>query len=356
MRLVRLTVALLAFAVPSLAQQSLPDPATYQPASDAEAVRLEKAWLHSGNFRCIAWAAELIAMDGRRELVPDLIGQLDISADDHSSNTALYAVLDALIQLRARVPAQRLTKLPAWCVVQKVILLATASDNRTLLMATLKEATDPLVWLAAANVLAEDPQPEFASLLLSAFHVVAQIVVVMPGEYGYGIGGGCGGSWGLGVTDPSWPDVNSYGLSLTKGNLFTAGVHPVRYYAFDPNTPRDGFDCSSLSKDQFIPGLLAEVARIPAVELRLTANLNQQIVYLGTDSYLANVRALLLSLNDDFQRLLSSYVRLGFLTSVEVSAMRLPVELSIEDRRTPTSPPLPPPPEFDYLDVRMSSK
>jgi hypothetical protein len=339
-----------------MGQQSLPNPATYSPASDAEAARLEKAWLHSGDPRLVAWAAELIANDARRDLIPDLIDRLNLPENDATrSGSALQAIVDALIQLGARVPADRVMKLPSWCITQQVILLARSPDSREPLMKIFEEAADPLVWLAAADLLAVEPKPDFARTLLSDFHVVATFVVMMPGD-GYGFGGGCGGSVGCGGDDPGWPAINSYGLSLAKGTLFTSGVHPVRYYTFPLGKPRGQFDCSSVSRDQFIPGLLAQVARIPASELRLESGLNEQITYLGTDSYLANVRAFLLPLNEDFQQLLTSYVRLGFLSSSEADTMQLPVDLTIEDRRAPPSPPLPPLSpilEFAFLAVNI---
>ncbi len=355
MPVLKITIALLALAVPCLAQQSLPDPATYMPGSNAEATRLEKAWLSSGNPRDVAWASELIAQEGRREMAPDLIAQLDSRATAYQNQPALFAVLDALIQLGARVPSGPLANLPSWCFAHKVILLARTPDNREPLMTIFRAESNALVWLAAADLLAEDPHLDFARLLLADLHVEVNVAVVVPGISG-GIGGGCGGSYGHGVEGSGWPQMNSYGLSLTKGTIFAGGVHPVRYYTFDYNTGHPDFNCSSATKGDFIPGLLSQVARISASELRLATHVQQAITYRGIDSYLANVLALLSPLNEDFQRLLRAYERLGYLSPVEAQTIRLPVDLTIEDRRFMSSPPLPPLPEFDFLEVRMRSK
>jgi hypothetical protein len=353
MRLLGGAVVVIACVGLCRAQQPLPDPATYQPTSQAEAARLQKGWLHSGDPRLIAWAAELIAGDARRALIPDLIARLDVPGDvSVDMKTALRAVADALIQLQAQVPANLVMKLPSWYATQQIILLAKSPDRYELLMRFFG-TSNGFQWLAAANLLAAKPGPDFAMALLRDFHIEASFLVISPGM-GYGGGGaGCGGDWAMGLPNPGWPPINYYELSLKKGALFTPGVHPVRYYPYQSGGERE-LECSSTEKDQFIPGLLAQVCQIPIHELRLAARINETIVYRGAESYLANLRAILAPLDMDFQRVLNSYGRLSFLTPSEASALRLPVDIAITDRRDPSNQELPPPPEeFAFLALKV---
>jgi hypothetical protein len=208
-------------------------------------------------------------------------------------------------------------KLPYWSTPQQLILLADSPDGRDPLMRMFERATVPLEWLAAANLIAESPTVDFARSLLNDLKIQLFVEVITPGMAAGGIGGGCGGSWGDGSRGADWPAINQYALSLTKGTLFTSGVHPVRYYAFQSYKDREPIDCASTSKYRFLPGLLAEVSRIPFNELRLQSRIAETVVYRGRDSYLANMRMILAPLNDDFRRLVASYVRLGFLSASE---------------------------------------
>ncbi len=209
----------------------------------------------------------------------------------------------------------------------------------------------PLEWLAAANLIAEAPTADFARGLLNDFKIQLSVEVITPGMAAGGSGGGCGGSWGDVTRDADWPSINQYALSLTKGTVFTSGVHPVRYYAFYSNKDREPIDCASTSKDRFLPGLLAQVSRIPINELRLQSRITETVVYRGRDSYLANLSMILAPLNDGFRRLVASYVRLGFLTRSEAGAVRLPIYLKIMDGRKPGDPQLPTIPEYGFLRI-----
>jgi len=63
-------------------------------------------------------------------------------------------------------------------------------------------------------------------------------------------------------------------------------VRPVYYYSLDFVSGHPEFDCSSAAKDEFIPALLSQIARIPASRFRLAAAVNEQIIYRSEDSYL----------------------------------------------------------------------
>jgi hypothetical protein len=345
---------LLTFAVPCLAQQSLPDPATNRPTDDAEAERLEKAWLHSGDSHQIAWAAELIARDDRRGLIPDLIEQLK-PFPSSLIGTALQAIADSLIRLHAEVPAERVMYLPSTWTAEQMILLTWSPDNRPTLLKIFENSEMPVVWLAAANLLAEKPQSDFVKSLLKSFRVVARFRVTVPGKwlrddqehYGQSI------TYAYGPPDSAGPPTAKYGLSLTKGTVFAPGAHPVRYYTYEILGEIPWYYLlPHVSATDFIPGLLAQMAQIPEKELRLSAEVREDIVYRGPDEYLGKIKAILSPLDEDFARILRSYVQLGLLTAAEAKSVKLPVDLTISDLRTSRIAPLPPPPKFQFLALK----
>lgn len=329
--------------------QALPDPASYHPLNDDEAKRLETAWLHSGDSRQIAWAAELIARDERRDLIPDLVQQLSNSAEDRWS---LQAIADALIQLQAQVPAQQVVNLPADFIAQRIILLARSQNNREALLGIFRTSEIPLVWLAAANLLADKTPSDIAKPLLTALHVEADMRVLTPGKWDTTSRPIIGRAWeGLGgLPKPMWPRVNNYALSLTKGAIIASGVHSVRYYPY-PSTDPDwtGTTDPTISTDDFVPGLLAQLAQIPASELHLQAKMEEDIVFRGTAEYSAKITELLSSLDEDFARILKSYIQHGFLTTAEAKTIKAPVDFTVVDYRTSANPPLPMPRKFTFL-------
>jgi hypothetical protein len=99
-------------------QEPLPDPATYRPDSSEEAVRLEKAWIHSSDPRLVAWGGYLIVTESRRELIPELIEWLGAIENigrplvtDWEGYHVPNALVEALIRLDARVPVDLVMQL-----------------------------------------------------------------------------------------------------------------------------------------------------------------------------------------------------------------------------------------------------
>ncbi len=81
-----------------------------------------------------------------------------------------------------------------------------------------------------------------------------------------------------------------------------------------------------------------------------------EIAYRGTGSYLADLYGFLSPINEDYERLISAYVWLGFLKPDEAISTTLPVDLTITDLRHSPGSPLPPPLEYPSLALRIQNK
>jgi hypothetical protein len=96
--------------------QSLPhsDPAAIVESQGNQSGQLAPAWLASGDARLRAWGAYLVLRDRRHELVPRLVELANaysvktgpLGATDRDEHDAMLSVLDAVIQLEGRIPAE----------------------------------------------------------------------------------------------------------------------------------------------------------------------------------------------------------------------------------------------------------
>jgi hypothetical protein len=120
--------------------------------------------LASDDPKEVAWGAYLAAQNQRRAVVPLLQERLTaLSATNSSSLPTALAILDALVQLDAKLPAQDLGSWIDRCPVQTLILLANASSGRDEVLLSMLESTSGFRWYAAANPLLMTKPPGFAA-------------------------------------------------------------------------------------------------------------------------------------------------------------------------------------------------
>lgn len=228
------------FATVAIAFAQRPSAVDLEQLSSADALALAPDWLRHGDPQQRAWAAYWIERDRQEEEVPQLLDALasyQASTQAGSSgwsdeDSALLAVLDALIQLNADVSPDSAEALYAKFPVQALILLARSpEDARDALLRILDETQSRIDWLAAADLLATDPPAGFAARLLKQISIHATIQVLSPGqgELGSGWGSSCGESLGDGPRR-DWPSVGAYRLAAhqsASSELLAAGENPV---------------------------------------------------------------------------------------------------------------------------------
>jgi hypothetical protein len=211
-----------------LAQQPVITPET--PVNSA----ILQQWLHSGDPRLVAWAADFARRTHDAEVIQQMPALLEhwtilpLAATDESEaaqRRAILAVLDALIQENAHVPTSGIQAVAEFFPAQAAILISRLpiSESRPTLYTWFGGGVGgwsarPLARIASM-MLAKDPEPSFVAIVLAGCEENLTISVIPGGVgpgFGYGSSRGCGGS---GPGDlPGWPELYNYYLTEDSSN------------------------------------------------------------------------------------------------------------------------------------------
>lgn len=193
-------------------------------------------WLHSGDPRLIAWAADFTRRIPDPKILaemPDLLVHWNMPPAYGGDETqiaqrrAIFAILDALIQTNAVVPIPAINAIAPNFPVQAAILISPhpLAESRATLDDWTLGSTGPLAKLLAriaSMMLAKDPKGSqsiwnrdlvgFVANVVAASEVELRVTISSTNtvEEG-GISGGCGDSFGHNVS-PGWPVVYAYDL------------------------------------------------------------------------------------------------------------------------------------------------
>ena len=213
------------------ARDSEKDPAI-TPEMQVDRVTLRQ-WLHSGDPRLAAWAADFARRNHDAQILAELPSWLEkwplpLGDGGGRSVSAATAALDALIQENAQVPVSTIVAIAPRFPAQAAILISRLplSESRSALGDwTLNNGggwSSGTLARVAFMMLAKDPELKGAPSRES-FGVVArtvadsenkiQIMVRPPGSIGGGSGGSafCGDSLGATTVD-GWPRIYAYDL------------------------------------------------------------------------------------------------------------------------------------------------
>ncbi|WP_162539193.1 hypothetical protein [Granulicella sp. WH15] len=197
-------------------------------------------WLHSGDPRLIAWAADFARRTHDAKIVSEMPALLEhwvdpkaLSGDESEAaqRRAIEAVLDTLIQENTQVPASAITAIAASFPAQAAILIGRLPVSESL--ATLRGWTYGTTggWFGftlariAAMMLAKNPglsrdffwvrdrgDVGFVASVVAASEEEVHITVSSSNEQPrIGTGNACGDSWPHPLT-PGWPQVYAYDL------------------------------------------------------------------------------------------------------------------------------------------------
>ena len=191
--------------------------------------------LSSADARTIAWGAFSAGAYQRVEAIPRLEQLLEspppIGLDEERA--VVDVVMDALIQLNARVPARLVVPYVQRRPVQAFVLLSRASDREGVLLELLPQLSG-MPWFAAANILLEDRSAGLAEHLIRT--VKLRLTVHLTDTEGGGLGVGGGGFMGIGCgvgqDPPGYPPHAEYRFAFgpQRGLIVLApGPRPVYY-------------------------------------------------------------------------------------------------------------------------------
>ena len=184
--------------------------ATPVPFEDA-ALQVE-GQLNSTNVRTIAWVAYNAGAYQVEGAIPARQHLLESALPASVSERWAFrdVVLDALVQLNARLPAGLLAETVRDRPVQSLVLLANAIDAEPVLL-NLLDLTSGFRWFAAADLLLQRRTPGLAAHLLTTLKLHLVMTVFDPGRsFGRGSGAGPGIGCGVGQNPAGFPPHAHY--------------------------------------------------------------------------------------------------------------------------------------------------
>ena len=318
----------------------------------AETDKLIREWLPNGSPVQQAWAAYWIGRDHWYEEIPkllDLASALQAHSGTGSSNGTdndllLAAVLDALIQLHGDVPKANSEALYPEFPVQALVLLSRTSDDaRDALSKIMDSATQPITWLAAADLLAADPPAGFTARLVKAITIHMTIELLSPGQGG--IGRGEGGSCGEGSNTArgGWPPAGLYYLSLhdsPTSALLADGENPVYVRRVDPeqdapeHCAEDMFlDIAGLPRD-----LVGQLLGLKKEQFALQLNPSLDLTWSTRQAYVDAADEFVQKQRDALQQTVAALEAQGLLTGVEAESNRPSLGVAVLDLRREKAP------------------
>jgi hypothetical protein len=358
-----LVTVFVALSTSLLAAQQPPgsDPVLLLRADEQQRTRWATEWLRSGDQRQVAWGAWLARQDHQTALIPVLIEKVEQYQPTNESQStegerhdALLVVLDALIDLGARVPVQAARKLyPEFAAQSLILLIHSQADAQSALLDIFQNARANWNWLAAGKVLVKTRPAGFASLLVSRFTQHITVSVFDPGVGG-GIGGG-GSECGFSLRAPKegWPPVGLYLLTQfpermprLSATLLIGGDTAVYYWRTEPgnydNPPDAPGACDDGNRDRYRAQYLARLMDPTFPRISPDAYPQVYIEWRSETDYRQRLLAAVEEQRAEFRRVLAALQDPGrALNPAEAAILKPRLEVVIRDGRTDRSIPLP---------------
>ncbi len=347
------------------------DPAAIVQSQESQSGQFASTWLASADARVLAWGAYVALRDRRHELLPQLVGLAKaytvktgpLGGRDRDEHDAMLSVLDAVIQLEGRIPAEASETLYPEFPVQSLILLShsdrTADDF--LLKIFREESKSTRAWLAAGNLLMNRTQcswpaancrlkvPGFASAVLGGLTVNAEISVVDqgrdPARRPMGVGGSC--PFGLPGPQTGWPPVGNYYADdgYPAPVLMVSGADPSFYFRSvagpDPDRARSEIcpwptGVRNTLREHLLARLVGESPEVPSVR----SFVRDAITWRSDRQFLNDLQSFVDRQQHLFIAISGKLTDAGLLSDQESASTRPGLEVQVYDDRVRKLPAL----------------
>ncbi|HKY22070.1 MAG TPA: hypothetical protein VJM31_12715 [Vicinamibacterales bacterium] len=328
----------------------LPAPCSAQSDVQAQSDVAERArrQLRSGEPRSMAWGAFHASAYQVTEVIPDLIAALETSAvEGFEQSATIDALLDAAVQLDAKVPASALVRYWERWPVQTSILFAKATNDRDAVILDLLRTASGFRWYALANLLLHSKPPGFAAQLFDKLDFRLTVTVSEEGNKVSGHGAGFSSlevSDGIGVSPDGYPPTARYRFELgPRAGYIVVSVGPTTVYYTRSVSAAKQFAVSDASIDgpdaterlRYVEALVGRDQMWVRVEESATPP------WRGAKDLFEQVAALKGSLRRRYDQQVAVLVRAGLVSKAEAESLSHTVSVSVFDARDDRSVPLP---------------
>lgn len=308
--------------------------------------------LDSDDSRTVAWAAYNAGEYHLTSTVPKLQRILDSPPTSKAVERRALpdVVLDALIQLDAKLPASLVDRYVGERPVQAFVLLTNATGRESVLLDRLKTSSGHQ-WFAAANVLLQDRASGLATHLLTTLRLHVTVTVSDSDQHvGRGSGSGAAVGDGFGENPPGYPPRALYRFEIAPHAGFivlSTGPHTVYYsrtidtrLQFGVSEVRIGGP-SDADRIEYLQAMLE-----PGTPPTLRAETDVSIRWSTADALIGSVEQLRSDIEHRYQFLVGALVRANRLPNDVAATLRPHVDVQVFDRRIDKSVPLPAIPRY----------
>jgi hypothetical protein len=311
-------------------------------------IAIVRGLLTSPDAKTQAWGAWYAGRDVMTDLIPGLIAVVSqhANAGTLAEHAARDVALDALIQLRAEVPADLIARLVEDRPAHALILAARSQDAGDTLLDLAQANPDAGEhWFAAANLLLSRRKPGFARVLVAKLTLRIDVYVSDDGNTsgGYGSGRSIGCRWGPGLVDRDLPPRAAYELTTrARPDVAVLALGPVPVY-YERHLSTTGVMPTSPGTSIHGPTTEQRLQYVAALmdmnenRLPIRARTTHSIKWTDQPSLDAAIQSFRADTRRRFAQLVSELVDAGLVTKEEAADFEPVINVMVDDVRTERS-------------------